>query len=206
MSCIGFDFIWIDTEHGAIDYAELVLMVANAWNGGSAPVVRVTMHDRNHVKKVLEIGPAGIIFPMLDTAEEVDTAIQSTLYPPEGNRGFGPLRAVRYGLDDDLEYLAKANQSLCRFIQQETAAAIENLPTFVHHPYIDGFIFGPCGLANSINCPGDLYNEKVLQLVRQAATLIQPTGKRIGVCLGGAAREQLQLWQSLGCSWFCLGN
>ena len=203
---VGYDYLWIDTEHAPVDYGELVQMIGNSWNAGTPPLVRVTMGDRNHVKHVLEMGPAGVIFPMIDTAEQAEEAIRYTLYPPDGVRGFGPLRAVRYGLDDELEYLAKANTALCRLIQLETPEAIANLPEMLKNPWIDAFIIGPCDLSCRAGVPGDVYGNKVTALVRQAAALVSQAGKRLGLSLGAMTSEQLQHWKSLGISMISTGN
>ena len=34
MASVGYDYLWIDTEHAAVDYAELVQMIGNAWHAG----------------------------------------------------------------------------------------------------------------------------------------------------------------------------
>ena len=206
MAGVGYDYLWIDTEHAAVDYAELVQMIGSAWHAGTPPVVRVTMNDRNHVKKVLEMGPAGIIFPMIDTARQADEAMQTTLYPPEGVRGFGPQLAVRYGLDSELEYLQHANRTLCRFIQLESPESIDNLPEIMKNPWIDGFIIGPFDLSCRAGCPGDIYGETVTALVRRAAELVIPSGKRLGLSLGAVTSEALQHWLALGINMISTGN
>ena len=203
---IGYDYLWIDTEHAAVDYAELVQMICNSWNAGTPPLVRVTIDDRNHVKRVLEMGPAGIIFPMVNTAEQADAAIRSTLYPPDGDRGFGPQRAVRYGLDDEMEYLKTANGALCRLIQLESPESIENLPAMLKNPWIDAFVIGPCDLSCRAGCPGDLYGETVTALVRRASELVRAAGKRLGLSVGRVTPEHLQHWLDLGITMISTGN
>ena len=206
MAGVGYDYLWIDTEHAAVDYKELVQMIGNSWNAGTPPLVRVTMDDRNHIKKVLEMGPAGIIFPMIDTPEEAERAVKYTLYPPDGVRGFGPQRAVRYGLDDEFEFLKAANSALCRLVQIESPEAVENLPEMVKNPWIDGFIIGPCDLSCRAGCTGEVYGEKVAQLVRRAAEVVTSAGKRLGVSMGSVTPEQRQHWLDLGITMISTGN
>ena len=206
MAGVGYDYLWIDTEHAAVDYAELVQMIGSSWHAGTPPLVRVTMNDRNHVKKVLEMGPAGIIFPMIDNAQQAAEAMQTTLYPPDGVRGFGPQRAVRYGLDSELEYLKCANRSLCRFVQLESPESISNLPEIIKNPWIDGFIIGPFDLSCRAGRPGEIYGETVAGLVRRAADVIKPSGKRLGLSLGTITGEALQHWLELGVTMISTGN
>jgi len=206
LSGLGYDYLWIDTEHAAVDYAELVQMIGNAWNAGTPPLVRLNIGDRNHSKRVMEMGPAGIIFPMVDTAEQANESIKFTLYPPDGFRGFGPQRAVRYGLDNDMEYLQHANEALCRFIQLESPEAVDNLPAMLKNPWIDGFIIGPVDLSCRAGCPGDVYSEKVTSLVRMAADIVLPAGRRFGLSLGALTPEGRQHWLDLGINMISIGN
>ncbi|MBE6359570.1 MAG: aldolase [Lentisphaerae bacterium] len=207
MASVGYDYLWIDTEHAAVDYAELVQMIGNAWHAGTPPLVRVTIGDRNHTKKVLEMGPAGVIFPMIDTAEQANEAIKYTLYPPDGKRGFGPQQAVRYGIDSELEYLQCANQAMCRFIQLESPESIDALPEMLKNPWIDGFIIGPMDLSCMAGCPGDIYGEKVSGLIRKAADWVLPAGRRFGLSLGGELTvEKIKHFLDLGINMISTGN
>ena len=71
---LGYDFIWIDTEHSEISYTNLRNHITAVNAGGTPAIVRVSMNDYNHVKRVMEMGPDGIIFPMINTAEQAQAA------------------------------------------------------------------------------------------------------------------------------------
>ena len=65
MGNAGFDCVWIDTEHTYMSYKE-VLCHLNAARSASIPaVVRLPQDDLTATKKILEMGPEGIIFPMV---------------------------------------------------------------------------------------------------------------------------------------------
>ncbi len=147
---LGYDFLWIDTEHTAIDYQVLLYHLMGAKAGGTDTLVRIPWNNQVLAKRVLEMGPTGIIIPMVNTAQELDAAMQATLYPPYGIRGFGPLRAVRYGLDDADSFIASSRQQLVRCVQIETKTAVRNLKEMVRNPYVDCFILGSCDLSGSI--------------------------------------------------------
>ena len=85
---LGYDFIWIDLEHSELSPRELHNHMNAAKAFGTPTIVRLPMHDLTVTKKVLEMGPDGIIFPMIHNAEEAEKLISYTLYPPYGNRGF----------------------------------------------------------------------------------------------------------------------
>ena len=66
---------------------------------GTPVIVRAPQDDLTATKKIIEMGVDGIIFPMVRTAEEANRVIASTLYPPYGDRGFGPMGAIDYGME-----------------------------------------------------------------------------------------------------------
>lgn len=194
----GFDFIWIDTEHTSIGYEDLLQHLNSVRLSGTPGIVRVSMADRNHVKRVLEMGPDGIIFPMINTVEEAEAAMRSCMYPPRGTRGFGPLGAVQYGRREIGDYIRNIDNELCRFIQIESCTAVRNLPEIVKNPYIDGYIFGPCDLSGSIGELNNVFGKRNVNLMREAVALLKEAHKCIGVSTGSTDPEVLAFWDDLG--------
>lgn len=193
----GFDFVWIDTEHSVIDYKELLNCITIIRAHGVPVIVRVQVDNYNHTKRVLEMGVDGIIFPSVDTAEYAQKCIASTYYPPVGNRGFGPLRAVNYGFSDSDEYI-RHQERLCRFVQLESTRAIENLSDIVKNPYIDGYIFGPCDLSGTLGKPNQIYCAENLALIQKAIGILKEHGKYIGVSLGSTQEADQKKWLEMG--------
>ena len=123
----GYDFVWVDTEHSYMSYETLLGHIIAIKATGTPVVVRVPQDDLTATKKVLEMGVDGIIFPMVKSAEEAERVISSTLYPIEGNRGFGPMNAIDYGMKDVKKYINSNRDDLCRFIQIEHRDTVENI-------------------------------------------------------------------------------
>ena len=195
---LGYDFVWIDTEHSAIDYGKLMNCVTILRAHKTPAVVRVQMDNYNHTKKVLEMGVDGIIFPMVDTAEYADKCIKSTLYPPLGNRGCGPLGAVGYGLKPIKEYIDEQLDNLCRFIQIESAEAVKNLPEIIKNPYIDGYIFGPFDMSGSIGRLSDVYCDENMSLIYEAVKILKANGKYIGMAMNSTEESEQRRWLDIG--------
>lgn len=198
MANCGYDFIWIDNEHTAVDYDDLLHMLMAIQAAGAAVVVRAPVMDLTRTKHILEMGPDAILFPMINTAEEAARAMDMTLYPPEGSRGFGPLRSVKYGLIDSDEFIKTANQRLCRLIQIESETAVKNLPEIVKNPWIDGFVFGPCDMSGSIGELNKVFGENTQKLIREAVEIIKAAGKSIGVSTASDDPQVLKFWHDLG--------
>ena len=87
----GLDFTWIDAEHGPFSLENIQGHVMACRGTDCAPLVRVAWNDFAIIKPVLDIGPAGVIIPMVCTAEEAAEADLSE----RTNRAPLP-RALRY--------------------------------------------------------------------------------------------------------------
>jgi len=197
MGNIGYDCVWIDMEHTYMSEKE-VLCHLNAARSATIPaVVRLPQNDLTATKKVLEMGPDGVIFPMVRSAKELDELIAMTLYPPLGSRGFGPLRAIGYGAVDAKEYVSKKSLELCRFVQIEHMDLIEELDEIIKQPYIDGFIFGPNDLSGSLGDMLNVFGDKTFSVIKAAADKLKKSGKYIGLA-GGMNPTDIRKWSELG--------
>lgn len=202
----GYDFIWIDTEHTAIDYHTLLEHIIAAKAAGVDSLVRIPWNDAILAKRVLEMGPTGIIFPVVNSAEELDRAMKSTLYPPNGTRGFGPIRATRYGIDDADEYIASGSLNLVRCVQIESATAVNNLEEMAHNPWVDCFIFGPCDLSGSIGELNKTFDPHTSELIDRAVSILMKAGKSVGVSTGSDDPTILQYWHNKGINFISAGT
>lgn len=193
-----FDYLWIDLEHSAISIDQCYAMLVAAKSVGRQAIVRVPQNDLTYTKRVLEMGPDGIIFPMVSSAKEAETLLSYTLYPPYGNRGCGPQRAVRYGFDDEVAYLKSGGVDLCRFMQIECKTFVDELEQIVDNPYIDGFILGLADLSGSINKIGDFFGEENLSLAKKAIEIATKHNKIVGSATQATDEETLTKLHNMG--------
>lgn len=194
----GYDFIWIDLEHSYLSLESLMAHILAIKATGTAVIVRMPQDDLTYTKKVLEMGVDGIIFPMVKTAEQANRLIAATLYPPYGNRGFGPMNAVAFGFEDTMEYVQNTRDHLCRFIQIEHIDAVTHLEEIVKNEYIDGYIFGPNDLSGSIGELGRVFDENTTALIEKSVSILQKAGKYIGLSTGDTSEEVLRYWRNKG--------
>ncbi len=193
----GFDCVWIDTEHTYMSERDVLCHLNAARAANIAAVVRLPQNDLTATKKILEMGPDGIIFPMVRSAKECDDLIDMTLYPPNGTRGFGPMRAIGYAPERSKEYVERESLSLCRFVQIESIALINELDEAAKNPYIDGFIFGPNDLSGTLGEMLNVFGEKTVSEIRRAVDILKRNGKKIGLACG-CKPEEIEFWKSLG--------
>ena len=203
---LGYDYIWIDTEHEAMDYQTVLMQIIACKAAGSASVVRIPFNEPYLAKRILEMGPDGIIFPMVNSAKEAQAAIDACLYPPLGKRGFGPRRACRYGAEDLFDYIREAPERTCRFIQLEHVDAIRDLDSMLQIQGIDGFIVGPCDLSGSIGHLNEIFHPEVLALIDEAIAKCREAGMPIGVAVGANSEEDVQFWFERGFQFISAGS
>jgi len=149
----GFDWICIDMQHGAMDYAVACEMIRAVDLAGVTPIVRVPWNEPGLIGRVLDAGALGIIVPMIQTPEDARRAVEACLYPPAGRRSFGPLRAA---LRDGSGYFAAANARVAVIPMIETAEALASVDEIVGVPGVDGAFVGPMDLSVALGiAPGD---------------------------------------------------
>ena len=197
MGNAGYDCVWIDMEHTYMSNKEVLCHLNAAKSSNIPAVVRLPQNDLTTTKRILEMGPDGIIFPMVKSVQEVKELIDMTLYPPLGTRGFGPLRAIGYGAGDVLEYVNKKSLDMCRFVQIEHIDMIKELDEIAKIPYVDGFIFGPNDLSGSVNDFMNVYGEKTVSAIKNAVKTLKMHNKYIGLATG-MSEEAIGFWSNLG--------
>ena len=178
----GFDYLFIDLEHGSIYAASVHHLITATAGTDCAPLVRIPTPDLALCKPALDAGAMGLIFPMICTREQAEATVQCINYPPQGIRGWGPFYApTRWGLKTPLEYFEAANRELLNIILIEHIDAIDNIEAILSVPGIHVANIAPMDLAVSMGFPGQRDHPEVLKAIERAekAILASP------VVLGG---------------------
>jgi 2-keto-3-deoxy-L-rhamnonate aldolase RhmA len=197
---MGYDFVWIDGEHSAFDKEKTLMNIIAANSGGTASFVRVPWNDPVLIKPILEMGPDGIIIPMIASAEEARRAVAACMYPPEGMRGFGPRRANRYGTVDNDTYLSNVNQSFLRIMQIEHYKAVESLEEIMDVPGVDVIMVGPNDLSGSLGLLGQTRHPEVMKWFDKLAAKCIKANMPFGTSLGASDTESIKDWVDRGVS------
>jgi 4-hydroxy-2-oxoheptanedioate aldolase len=143
---VGYDYVCIDTQHGAIDYQMSVTMTQAILLGGGHPVARVPWNEPGIIGKMLDAGLQGVIVPMVNTASQAEAVVQSSRYPPLGSRSFGP---VMSGMRE-VNYHALSGGTVAVIPMIETVEAMQNLDAILSVPGIDAIYVGPADLSASL--------------------------------------------------------
>lgn len=151
MAKAGYDYLFLDQQHGAIDNATLLSQIQAVQGSGRAALVRPSWNEPAGIMRALDFGADGIIAPLINTAEDAEALVSAMRYPPEGQRSWGPIRA---GVPDWDAYGARANGQHSAIAMIETAAGYENLDAILAVPGLDGILIGPFDLAFSLGLHG----------------------------------------------------
>lgn len=198
----GFDFTWIDMEHGALNIETVLEHVRAARGTDMAPIVRVPWNDPVLIKPVLDFAPAGVIIPMVNTREEAEKAVAACRYPLEGVRGCGGIRrGARYGAEPFGEYLDKSKNDPMIIIQIEHIKAVENLDEILKVKGIDSICVGPGDLSASMGKLGDSGNIEVEDTIDLICRKAQIAGVMVG-SVGGT--DNVDKWIKRGAKWLAV--
>ncbi len=182
-SC-GYDYLFIDMEHGAIDLASCQQMIQATAGTECAPLVRVGKPDKALCKPVLDAGAMGMIFPMINDRALAEATVEAMFYPPKGQRGWGPFLApIRWGQPDAMAYFKIANEELVNTVLIEHIDAVEALDEILAVPGLDVANVAPMDLAVSMGHPGDRDHPEVKAAIARAEKKILESK----VALGGMA-------------------
>lgn len=144
----GPDAVVLDLQHGLWERRELEAAVALA----RVPVLaRVAENTAAAIGLALDAGAAGVIVPLVETAEEAARAVAFARYPPVGRRSAGGVRPLAaFGA-----YHRAAAETLV-VVMIETAAGVDAAPAIAAVKGVDAVFIGTGDLALSLGCaPGD---------------------------------------------------
>lgn len=191
MTQAGFEWLVIDLEHTAIDYAEAHQMIQTIDLAGCVPLVRVGSNDPLIIKRVLDCGAEGILVPMVNTAEEAQQAVEAAYYPPRGNRGVGLSRAQGYGMDFHA-YRERALEQTIVIVQIEHIQGVDNLESILSVDGVDGFIIGPYDLSGSLNEPGNFDHPDVQEALNRVKKVMRTSEKPGGYHVVHTRHDELK--------------
>jgi 2-keto-3-deoxy-L-rhamnonate aldolase RhmA len=198
---VGFDWFFIDGEHGPLGTTE-ILAILQTVGDKVACIVRVPEAAEVPIKKVLDLGAAGIIVPQVNTVEQATNVVRWAKYSPIGSRGVGLARAHGYGARF-AEYIDTANDETVVIIQAEHAMAVENIESIVKVPGIDAIQLGPYDLSASMGRMGRIDDPEVTEAIDRILSASKSAGLQVG-CFGvtaSAVRSDIER----GCTLITIG-
>lgn len=161
----GFDYVWIDSEHGSFDIETAVQMFRAADAVGITPLLRVPSHDRSFIMRALDGGAMGILVPNVETREQAEALVAAAKYFGEGHagtRGACPgTRAAWHQAQDWPNFVRWSNQNTAVWLIVESPTGVANIDEIASVPGVDAIVMGSFDLAQAMGLNGDITQPEV---------------------------------------------
>jgi len=163
-SAAGFDFVFIDMEHGALGIEAVTNLIRAVKAGGAAtPIVRLPEASPVETARILDAGAQGIVVPTVESAEQIRAVVAAAYYAPRGRRGACPtVRANHHGVQPWAEYAewSANNMFICATI--ESVKGVQNFEEIISVPGLDAISIGTFDLSLSMGYDGDYAHPEVV--------------------------------------------
>ncbi len=197
LAAAGFQWAFIDTEHGGFDLETVQDICRTSVMVGLSPIVRVADLQYSLVARALDCGAQGVIFPRVESVELLTRAISWTKFPPLGIRGYGlGGTQVDYEKVDIPQVIEHMNANTMVVMQIETQRALDMREELLAVPGIDAVMVGPADLSISLGVPGEFQHPKMVGAIEA----IRDTCIRRGVIPGMQTRTPslAKFWKERG--------
>jgi 2-keto-3-deoxy-L-rhamnonate aldolase RhmA len=201
----GFDWLLVDLEHGAGGEEALVGQILAGATHDVPVLVRTESAERIRAGHVLDLGACGVMFPRLDTPEEVADAIRHLSYPPNGDRGIAGFNRAR-GYGGDQRSSEEVNASILSVVQIETSAALSNVEKIAAISGVDVLFVGPSDLSASLGIPGQFDAPLFLDALARVVDACRAAKIIAGIMLGSPDPERAVWLVSQGFSFNAVGS
>ena len=160
--------------------------------GGSLPFARLPAAEKIWIKCALEAGARGLILPMIESAAQLEKAIDLATYPGQDSwrhgrvadeyRGVGYCRANVFGRDFEA-YRQHTAPDILMVAQIEHVRALDSLEQILAHPRLDAIMVGPYDLSGSMGLTGQFthpeFQAAMSAIASACARLCKPMGTHV---------------------------
>lgn len=184
----GYDWLFIDMEHGAMSVEEATQISIAALGQGITPIVRCCKDALHEGARALDNGAMGVVVPHVDTAAEARDVVAAYRFPPAGQRSWGgPPFAYGFQPPGVAEAQAELNRDILLACMVETPEAVANAEAIAAVPGVDVLLIGTSDLTASMGIPGQIGHASVRDAYATVAAACAGHGKTLG--MGGVYDE-----------------
>jgi len=199
----GFDGIWLDLEHRAMDEREVQMLLAYAQLMDIDMMIRPPTLEKTRLYRYFEDGASGLMIPHVSTPEKARTLVDAVKFPPIGDRGLdGAGLDADFALADAGPYVAQANRETFLVCQIETPQAVRNAEAIAAVEGVDVLFIGPADL--TMRLQHDPEGMTLGQTIDRVSAACRKHGKRWAITAG--TREQLAERKALGAAFIPWGS
>jgi len=197
MAGAGFDFMFIDMEHGTYTIETVADMIKVARLAGIVPLVRVPDPYYFLLSRPLDAGAMGLMVPRIEDQATVEHIVRSVKYPPLGSRGCSTFRGHSdYTPQPNLrEFTNFQNEEVLVILQIERREAIERIEGIAAVPGVDVCLIGPNDLTLSLGAHSR-HDPMVVTAIERVIAACDAAGIASGIHIPDV--EELGMWMWKG--------
>jgi len=180
----GAEFVLFDQEHTGASLETVRMFCATARACDVVPLVRVPATEYHLLAGALDVGPMGLMVPMVESEEQARRIVASAKYPPVGRRGVGILYRDDWVEGSVAATMERVNRELLLIAQIETAAGLANAEAIAAVEGIDVLWIGHFDLTASLGIPGQFDHADYLGAVDRLVEVSRSAGKALGIMAG----------------------
>ena len=184
------DFVFIDTEHNALDRTQVSWMCNTYAAKGIVPIVRITKPDAHLAASTLDDGALGIVAPYIETMQQVDDLRGAVKHRPlKGGRLRERLdgQSVNGTIDT---YIKERNTNNVLILNIESQPAIDALDNLLAAPEVDALLIGPHDLSCNLGVPEQYDAPEFLAAVQTIFDKAHTAGRGAGIHFWGNLEQQ----------------
>jgi 2-keto-3-deoxy-L-rhamnonate aldolase RhmA len=205
----GYDGIWLDLEHRAMDSREVQALLAFFHLYDIDCILRVGSRDKTQITRYLEDGAAGLIIPQVADAKEARDLVNKAKFPPVGDRGIeGGGLETNFGLDllktGRGALVDHALRETFLMLQIESPSALAQAEDMAAVPGVDALFFGPSDFSIRVKHEPEAARVSDETAMRQVAAACQKHGIAWGTMPQTA--DDLNLHKALGANIYVWGS
>jgi 2-keto-3-deoxy-L-rhamnonate aldolase RhmA len=184
----GYDWLFIDMEHGATSVHEATQISIAALNQGITPIVRICRDALFEGTRALDNGAMGVVVPHVDTVADAKEVAAAYRFPPLGTRSWGgPPFAYNMKPPAVAQAQQELNDAILVACMIETPEAVENAQGIAAVPGVDVLLIGTSDLTASMGIAGQIGHPEVKAAYAKVAAACAKAGKVLG--MGGVYDE-----------------
>jgi 4-hydroxy-2-oxoheptanedioate aldolase len=179
----GYECIWFDLEHRAMNDREVQMMLAYAHLADIDVMVRSPTVEKQKLYRYLEDGATGFMIPHCNTKEHAIHVRDCVKFPPLGDRGLdGAEFASNFFYSEMETYTDDANRETFLVCQVETTEAMDNADAIASVEGVDVLFIGPGDLGMRLkHDPKGRTLDDAMEIVNAAC---EKHGKHWGITAG----------------------
>ena len=178
----GLDFVFIDTEHIAIDRMQLAWMCQAYTGHGLPPIVRIPSPDPYRACQMLDAGALGVVAPYVETVDEVRRLRGAVKFRPLKGEKLERLLQNDARPDGELgDYLEAYNRDRLCIVNIESEPAVQSIDEILAVPDIDALLIGPHDLSINLGIPEQYEHSRFQEAVHTIIDEARAAGVGVGV-------------------------